>query len=377
MQRMNRKEVLFYLGWFFFSISVIFELTDLVGNYRILQLTFKLIRYIGYVFCCLKIFEELIEKKKIYLIFLMFAIFGISCIKSTNKTMILYSLTLIAAMNINEKRIMKISLLIQGLVLFFTVSLSQIGILQDYLFVRNEEHYRHALGFMWTTTAPILFFFFMLIFFYLKKDAVKIYIILLLECINGWLYAMTDSRMIFMLSSVFLFFMIIQKLNPNRWKWICKFSTIYKFLPEIICGMSLLTFLFFDEQKIFWIQINTILSNRLRLGVSAIKEYGFSLFGKNIEWIGFTTKTPTIETAIGYNYVDSSYLQLSLNYGIVFTIVILIIYSVVIYKAVKKRDYYLVSIVIAILVFSITEPRLMNLAFNPFPLLAFCKLEEG
>ena len=58
-----------------------------------------------------------------------------------------------------------------------------------------------------------------------------------------------------------------------------------------------------------------------------------------------------------------------------FLIIVLLIYSVVLYKAVRQKDYYLISIVTVILIFSVTEPRLMNLAFNPFPLLAFGKTD--
>lgn len=78
--------------------------------------------------------------------------------------------------------------------------------------------------------------------------------------------------------------------------------------------------------------------------------------------------------AVGYNYVDCSYLQLLLEYGVLFLIAVIGIYTVAIYRAVKVQDYYLVWILLIVLLFGITEPRLMNFAFNPFPLMAFCRL---
>ena len=120
--------------------------------------------------------------------------------------------------------------------------------------------------------------------------------------------------------------------------------------------------------------INAAFSNRPYFGKIALETYGVSLFGQPITWLTGTDGTKV--SGMDYFYVDSSYLHLGLNYGMLFLIIVLLIYSVVLYKAVRQKDYYLISIVTVILVFSVTEPRLMNLAFNPFPLLAFGKQME-
>lgn len=114
---------------------------------------------------------------------------------------------------------------------------------------------------------------------------------------------------------------------------------------------TLVMFKLYDESIHSWFWLNSILSDRLRLGANAIEQYGFSLFGKPIEWIGFSIKKTTMEEAIGYNYVDSSYLQLGLNYGLIFLGVVLLIYSIIMNRAIKRKDYYLVSIITIILLF--------------------------
>lgn len=372
---MKRTEILFYFAWILFSFSVLMELTAISSDNEIVLIVTKLIRYGAYAVCCIKILLDYVKKNNIYVIIIMMVVLVISGFKSTNKTMLLYSLILLAAYNLESSKIMKISLWMQGFFLTFVVGLSQLGILEDYLFVRDETHYRHGLGFGWTTTAPILFLYFMLIFIYLKKDKFNIFHAAVLELINIWFYLMTDSRMAFLISSVFIVFFAIQSINKRRWKCLSKFNKIYIAMPVLICVFSLLLFKFYDADEPFWIRLNSVLSDRLALGVDAIRNFGFTLFGQNIEWVGFSIKTPTKMEAVGYNYVDSSYLQLILNYGVFFLIVVITIYVVAIYKAIKSRDYYLTVILIIILGFSVTEPRLMNLAFNPFPLLAFCQLK--
>ena len=121
MLNINRREIIFYIGWFFFSISVIFGLTEFVEIHEEWQLFFKLIRYIGYAFCCVKIFDELIEKRKIYLTVFFVIVLFVSCVNSTNKTMLLYSIIMFAANDMNGKKIMKMSLYIQGVSFFVVV----------------------------------------------------------------------------------------------------------------------------------------------------------------------------------------------------------------------------------------------------------------
>ena len=77
-----------------------------------------------------------------------------------------------------------------------------------------------------------------------------------------------------------------------------------------------------------------------------------------------------------YNYVDCSYLQILLEYGIVFLLICVLMYSYILYKAYQENNIYLCCCIIIILVFSITEPRLLNLMYNPFPLLAVSYLRS-
>ena len=138
MKRVSRTELLFYLGWILFSVSVIFELTEVVTMHNEIQLFLKLIRYMGYLLCCLKIYSTLLEKKKVFWTILVTLVLLISCVTSTNRTMLLYSIVLLASKNIDVEKIIKISFFVQGTLFFIIVSMSQLGILGDYLFVRGE-----------------------------------------------------------------------------------------------------------------------------------------------------------------------------------------------------------------------------------------------
>lgn len=368
------NEFLFFSAWLLFLMTLLLGSAIFSVNNNTLELLFKLIRYFAYAICLIKIANTKMKKNTIILLFFVFLSFAICYIKSKNMTMPLYSFILLASLDINGEKVIKITTWIQGTLLAIIVALSQVGIIQDYIF-DAKNRVRHGLGFSWTTTGAILYFYFMLCIIYLIKDRFKIIYAVIFEGINLWFYIMTDSRMAFFLSSCFILFFTIQIFNKRKWVILSKFNFIYIAFPWLMFAFTLIIYKLYNNQSAIWNSLNTLLSGRLYLGSSAIKNYGFSLLGKNIEWIGFSISTPTIATTVGYNYVDSSYLQLSLNYGFIFIFTVLTIYSYAIYKAVKIKDYYMIMVFLFILVFALTEPRLINFAFNPFPLLAFCNID--
>lgn len=376
--RIKRIQILFYVAWTLFFLSVLLLSLEKVAvdNQIITLVLLKAMRYCAYFFCLLKLLMETYKKRQFLVILTVMIVFVLSFLGSTQTTMMLYGLVLISAVDINSRYFIRYTLLLQSLYLFFVVCFSQIGLLNDYLFGVGSERIRHGLGFSWTTTGPILFFYIILDYIYIRKEKFNLIEVVILQLINVWFYFMTDSRLAFLLSTMALFFFGYQGINKKRWRWLCKFKSLYLLAPFVMLIISIFVFTKYDGGNRVWNLLNSLLSNRLELGKNAIDIYGYSFFGKNIEWIGFSVERPTLNQAIGYNYVDSSYLQLALNYGWIFVLTVLGIYSFAIDKAEIIKDYYLVMIYMFILVFSLTEPRLMNFAFNPFPILAFCKISN-
>ncbi|WP_206763316.1 hypothetical protein, partial [Clostridium perfringens] len=74
------------------------------------------------------------------------------------------------------------------------------------------------------------------------------------------------------------------------------------------------------------VTVNKLITGRLALGRNAFDTFGVHLFGtRNVQFIGSGGKT---ESVIGYNYVDSSYVQMLFTYGIVPVVLLIIIYVV-------------------------------------------------
>ena len=101
-------------------------------------------------------------------------------------------------------------------------------------------------------------------------------------------------------------------------------------------------------------------------GQNALRTYGLSLFGQEVEWVGYG-----IGAKEGvYNYVDSSYLRIAIQNGIIPLLVVLSIYCKMLKEASDQNNIIVIITILFVLLLCFTEPRLFDFAFNPFPLLS-------
>lgn len=361
--RTNVQEMFFFLIYVIYLSAVLGELTVFAEN-SAGALLLKGLRYLCYLLAVIKIIRDAYAKKQLFEMIFVFVCVACTVVFSTNNVFGFYLLMLLAAKDINVQKIIKITCYIQGGVLAVFVGLSQLGIIQDYIFDPNAR-VRHGLGFVWTTTAPILYFFFVMSYIYIRREKMHIVEFAILELVNYWLFVMTNARMSFALSSVLLVFIFFMRFywqnrtNVNLKLW----NALLILSPAIMCCLALYLHAGYDSSSVMWNKLNSLISGRLALGYDGIKKYGLTLFGQPIEWVGFSHG----ESTANYNYVDCSYLQILLENGIVLLILIVLAYVYIMYMAVKVKDKYLQTMILFIVVFSITEPRLMHLGFNPYP----------
>ena len=208
----NKKEIWFLMGWVLYLLSVILKMTILVDKSDSLQLILKIIRYVSYIDFSMAIVSKY-RKKELIIVVLLSLLFLTSAMNSKEKAILFYGLILVAAKDIDAGRFLKISLLIQGILLFIIVVFSQIGILEDCLFIRKAGFYRHGLGFTWTTAAPILFFFLQLIYFYIRKEKIKCIELLIIGLIDVYFFVMTNTKMAFAMSGAMFLFMFFRNCS--------------------------------------------------------------------------------------------------------------------------------------------------------------------
>lgn len=365
---LNVQEYIFLCAWFLYYLFSVLDHTDLALGNSAFPTLFRAVRYLSYILFLVCIYLKRLDNFQLIGALTFGAVFMMSYIGSNEQKMALFSLPILAALNIDADKIMRVYAAILGCMLIFFVILSRIGLIQDYIYDPTTR-VRHCLGFTYTTYPPILFFHLALILIYLHRDKIRPWGLLILEAINVYFYIMTDTLMTFGLLSLSLIIIAFYQYKRK-----VSFGPAFKSLllgsPMIMMIISLLSVKFFDPAEEFWSKLDSISHTRLSLGHAAIEKYGITLFGNEIDWIG------SADTYRGaYNYVDSSYIQILVNYGLLTILCILFLYTYLMYRAIKMEDGLLVIILLTVMTLALSEPRLMNLRFNIFPMLLFADIK--
>ena len=77
-----------------------------------------------------------------------------------------------------------------------------------------------------------------------------------------------------------------------------------------------------------------------------------------------------------YNYVDNSYARVLFDYGVIGTIIVIAIYTSVLAKSYKDKNYWLIFAIFGILVLASMEVCLINIDRNIF-LIMFIPALQG
>ena len=90
-------------------------------------------------------------------------------------------------------------------------------------------------------------------------------------------------------------------------------------------AVSILATRLFDQENRAFSEINELFSGRLYLGQKGWDDFGLSLFGQTIDMVGFGG---SIERPDNYFFIDCSYMNVMLRYGIVFLVVLVGVYTI-------------------------------------------------
>lgn len=85
--------------------------------------------------------------------------------------------------------------------------------------------------------------------------------------------------------------------------------------------------------------------------------------GQVIKWQGFNKDSTGF---VGYNYVDNSYIQLLLQYGLFLLLMVLAFYAIGIYRGIRDDKRYVSWILVIICIYCLLDPFLIRFTFNPF-----------
>ena len=291
---------------------------------------------------------------------------GVLVYFQTNRlNFLVYSMLLVLLVNVDMKVVLRNYVVVAGILVFGVFLLSLVGIVPNLQYNRAGV-IRNSFGFIYPTDFASHCFYLFLAISYLLKDKFiwtrSLFGVLLSAFIIKYCDARLNALSILLATVIFIYFYYSKE----------KKLKIFALFPySAVVFASVVTYLSykFSWSNPFLVTVNKLITGRLGLGRNAFDTFGVHLFGtRNVQFIGSGGKT---ESVIGYNYVDSSYVQMLFTYGIVPVVLLIIIYVVASRKQYKDGQYLLVAILSLIAFNCMIEAFWFVPTYNIFMFLLF------
>ncbi len=365
MKKIN-KEKLFYISYIIFLVGILIN----ESKYNYIPVALKISHVIQLVGCGLAIIKILLDvyeifksKKKFKINYKILIFYIISCIVIlvTKAKMIAYlPIFVLASKDIDIEKILKYTLYTYIFMNLFVMISYFCGFIVEIVIERNGIA-RHSFG--WTSASQFMIIIFQIIalYLYLRRKKLNIYdfivsFILLMIC-----YYFTLSRMSLLCSLLLLLLFILIRYTKIS-KLFDKLKVLVYIVPFILAFIFISITIAFPKYGLD--KIDVILTGRLFYGKEAIKEYSIKPFGSEIKYYGQRADGELEEHP--YNYIDSSYVKVLINYGYLYFILTMILIVFLNHYAFKNKNYYLLAIIIVIEMYVTIDSFLVCIELNPW-----------
>ena len=301
-----------------------------------------------------------VGKKKIVLSILLVLLFTIAAIKTRRTYLILYSLFVLLGEVCDFRKIVLTSLISTLTALAIIFASIILGLIPNYSFFYSQREAK-CFGFAYYSSVPYMLYYCFLSYIYLRGRKIKLPEILLILVVNYLVYKEATLRLTYYLTYISIALFIILQWNRHFSlnKKIIRMLSLTLFpLGAIITYYCASHYSRFDLR---WAAINELFSGRLYYMNIGMQRYKASLFGNYIEMEG----NSAIKKATDYFYIDSGFAYSLFGYGILFTLITIICYTIILHCSVIRNNKTLFVWCISILIFTMVNNTWVSLNYNP------------
>ena len=258
--------------------------------------------------------------------------------KNDSSILVCAYLLVFGSRNIDLKRSYRL------IVFLMAVTITVIFILADKNVILNSVYYddgkfRHVFGFHYPLILPCFLLNITTILAVLKSEKISFTEIGVLFFLNAAFYRWCKADLSGAVTLTVLVFMTLVKLYP---KILTMDFLLFKLLDRIavvifpLCMAFSLGMALSYNENITWMKaLDDATKGRIRFPKAAIERYGMKLLGQNISFTGMSVDG--VYNTAEYNYVDNVYISLLLRYGVLFTVVGLMLLTVTMYYLYQKK----------------------------------------
>lgn len=362
-----------YIAYLFLETTV-FELAwpnHFLGYTRLLLLLIILLR----MFLCRQY-----TGTEMLLCAVIMAVFGIAARENAFPEVINIMPLLIGGKGISFRKILKVYLSVTVTLLLVTAAAALTGHIENLVYYQEGRNMRMSFGIIYPTDFSAHVLYSVLAWCYLRKEKIKYIELAVIGGLGIFVYAFCQAR----LNTICLFLIVVlfgyYKIQCMRAGKKGKNYEMHPFLsmilalaPVLCAGFMLFLSRIFRPENPFMGFLDNILSQRLLYGRKAFDVYGVSWLGKIIPMQGNGGNVQAVED---YFFLDSSYLFVLFQYGILVLFVVLGIMTVTNFRARKNKEWITLLTLLVVSVQCMIEHHLMSVAYNPFLWMLFAQTAE-
>jgi len=278
-----------------------------------------------------------------------------------------WPLLMAASIGMDYKKILKICLLLQGITilsLLITNSVTGDGIV--YVVGSRIRSSGGITGFPTDSASLVLFF---CIYLFIVSEYESDYIVLIVTVISClaaryYFYSNTSTYMSLLLALLILYSRIEVRFSKKRLVKVV--SALLNILSLVL--MPILTIFLLVSAELYghgnaaMIKLSNVTHGRIGLTWEGLAASGVKPFGVKYELVG--AASPGMK-AIEYNFLDSSYINILIRYGWIAALLVLSMWTFIVYKGMSRRRRRLVFATIVIAIHSLGEQHFLEMAGNP------------
>lgn len=274
-----------------------------------------------------------------------------------NVNFIFYTILLmLSSKRIDVNKIIKVTFYLQLILLCITVLPAALGIIyNEAQYSENGSRLRHLLGFRYCTDSANFYLSVILEYIYLYREK-RIGIIksIVFILIGYYIFIQTDTKEAFLL--IVLAFVIERIFRPFDFRKSYTLRGFIKYQYWIYAFLSIIVSGLYVKDGSFE-KINVALNSRLDLANQGLMKWGVKIFGVSVKWIS---------KGDAYNYIDSSFINVLICYGILMFLFLLIGYTTIGCRAIEENDQRLYAVLIIWGIHAMINPQIYLIWYNPF-----------
>lgn len=365
-------DLIFYIALSFFIIQGYLETTMYVD--LLPASLFSQAKTACLVLVAVKLAIDSIDKRVAALAAGAFVVFvsSLTMLESGYNAPIVLAAFLLGAIGVDFDRIARLYLALTSILFAFTVLSCAFGVI-DNVSVPKGSRTLLCYGFTYTTELSAHVTYTALAFYYAFRKRLSWLHTALVVSAAFTTYALTEGRLalaLMLLSAAVVAFIDYRKRHgvASAHKPHCG-AFVWSYI--VVALVSLVLMVVYSDVGFLGF-LNNLLTGRLHWAHLGFEQYGLTLFGQEIDMQGWGRGV--VLWAEDYFYIDCSYVKILLRFGVVTLIAVLVVATRGARRAFRKRDYYLLAILVLAALAAFVNEHLMDLCYNIFILAGFALL---